>query len=65
VVHVLEFSTCRRERVAAARQALLRAGASGDDWAVQVRTADLEDVLRMAGEHGVSVGAGSAERGDA
>ncbi|NUR83931.1 MAG: hypothetical protein HOY71_07575 [Nonomuraea sp.] len=50
-----DFAGTVRRRLREARRAVQAAKESGDAYELQVRTADLEDVLRLAEEHGVPV----------
>jgi hypothetical protein len=52
-----EFAGDLRRRVREARQALEAAKSAGDFYAVDVRTGELESLLRLAMEHGVDVDA--------
>ncbi|MEQ4721795.1 hypothetical protein [Nonomuraea sp. B19D2] len=55
-----DFAGSMRRRLREARQALQAAMESGDAYEMQVRSADLEDILRLAAEHGIAV---DGERG--
>jgi hypothetical protein len=51
-----------RRRVAAARSNLSQARAAGDDYGADTYAAELEDLLRRAATHGITIeAAGSAE----
>lgn len=51
-----EFAIDLRRRVREAKQALGEAGADGDFYAVDIRTGELDSLLRLAMENGVDVG---------
>lgn len=50
-----DFASGVRRRVREARAALRAATDSGDEHAVQVHSADLAEMLRLAAEHGITV----------
>lgn len=50
-----DFAGGVRRRVHEAREALRAAEESGDQHSVQILTADLEEMLRLAQEHGITV----------
>lgn len=58
VVGSSEFASDLRRRVREAREALDAAKAAGDFYAVDVRTGELESLLRLALEHDVDVDEG-------
>ncbi|MFC4532719.1 hypothetical protein [Sphaerisporangium dianthi] len=63
-----DFAGGVRRRVRESRERLGAALASGDEYAVQAYAADLEEMVRLAREHGVpldrepAAGAGSGEQ---
>jgi hypothetical protein len=50
-----EFHAEIRDRAAQAVQSLKHAQASGDDYLVEVREAELENLARLATEHGLRI----------
>lgn len=50
-----EFSIGIQQRIRDTEAALRRAAEAGDDFMVEVEQADLDDLIRLATEHGVSV----------
>lgn len=50
-----EFHAQLKERVLEAAQFLSAAQESGDEFSVEVHRADLENIARIAREHGVSL----------
>jgi hypothetical protein len=50
-----EFHTEMRERAATAVTSLRQAQASGDDYLVEVREAELENLARLATDHGLRI----------
>jgi hypothetical protein len=50
-----EFSIGIQQRIRDTEAALRRAAEAGDDFMVEVEQADLDDLIRLAAEHGVSV----------
>jgi hypothetical protein len=57
-----EFATDLRRRVREARQAQLVAESDGDFYAVDVRTGELNSLLRMAAENGVTIEPAATDR---
>ncbi|TDU83136.1 hypothetical protein EV138_5595 [Kribbella voronezhensis] len=57
-----EFATDVRRRVQEARQALLVAESESDFYAVDVRTGELNSLLRMAAENDVTIEPAPADR---
>ena len=51
-----QFATDLRRRVREAQQALIEASDDRDFYAVDVRTGELNSLLRMAEENGVEIG---------
>jgi hypothetical protein len=51
-----DFEGGVRHRVRQARESLRAALASGDEYAAQVYTAELEEMLRLARGHGITIG---------
>ncbi|QNE22554.1 hypothetical protein F1D05_37490 [Kribbella qitaiheensis] len=58
-----EFATDLRRRVHEARQALRVAESESDFYAVDVRTGELNSLLRMAAENGVTIEPAATDRG--
>jgi hypothetical protein len=50
-----ELTTMLAERVAEARRSLVEARRSGDDYLVDVRLGELEELARLAREHDVVI----------
>lgn len=50
-----DFAAEMERRLGLAREAMREAGASGDDHGVATHQAELEELLRVAGEHGLTV----------
>ena len=50
-----EFQTQMRDRAAMAVTSLKQAQATGDDYLVEVREAELENLARLASEHGLRI----------
>jgi hypothetical protein len=50
-----EFHTEMRDRAATAVESLREAQASGDDYLVEVREAELENLARLATDHGLRI----------
>jgi hypothetical protein len=57
-----EFARDVRRRVREAEQALREAEAEGDFYAADVRTGELDSLLRLAMENGVDLGAEVTDR---
>jgi hypothetical protein len=57
-----EFGLDLRRRVREAKQALREAAAEGDLYAVDVRTGELDSLLRLAMENGVDLGVEITDR---
>jgi putative heme degradation protein len=55
-VNSSQFATDLRRRVREAQQALNEASDDGDFYAVDIRTGELNSLLRMAKENGVEIG---------
>ncbi|MGW0769608.1 hypothetical protein [Streptomyces sp. NPDC002671] len=54
------FTTGLLQRIKATESDLSRARDEGDDFLVEVEQAELDDLRRLAAEHGVEVGASHA-----
>ncbi|MER0244883.1 hypothetical protein ACMA1D_22545 [Streptomyces sp. 796.1] len=54
------FTAGLLQRIEATETDLTRARESGDDFLVEVEQAELDDLRRLAAEHGVQVSAASA-----
>ncbi|GAA1157255.1 hypothetical protein GCM10009654_11430 [Streptomyces hebeiensis] len=54
------FTAGLLQRIKATETDLTRARETGDDFLADVEQEELEDLRRLAAEHGVEVGAGSA-----
>ncbi|MCT4352468.1 MULTISPECIES: hypothetical protein [unclassified Streptomyces] len=54
------FTAGLLQRIRTAQTDLTRARETGDDFLAEVEQAELEDLHRLAAEHGVEVGAASA-----
>lgn len=50
-----DFAAEMERRLGLAREAIREAGASGDDYGVATHHAELEELLRVAGRHGLPV----------
>ena len=57
-----EFARDVQRRVREAKQALREAAAEGDFYAADVRTGELDSLLRLAMENGVDLGAEVTDR---
>lgn len=53
------FTASLLQRIQSTEQDLLRAREAGDDFLAEVEEAELDDLRRLANEHGVEVGAAS------
>jgi hypothetical protein len=62
LVNSSEFAVDLRRRVREAKQALAEARAEEDLYAVDVRTGELDSLLRLAMENGVDLGEEIADR---
>ena len=57
------FTAGLLQRIRTAESDLTRARETGDDFLVEVEQSELEDLHRLAAEHGVEVGARGVEAG--
>lgn len=57
-----EFALDLRRRVREAKQALRESAAEGDLYAVDVRSGELDSLLRLAMENGVDIGSEITDR---